>query len=65
MKLSKHRKTLFDVEKISTFEIQRKKSKPFKLFEFLKRFVIGAFLIAFTQLEKNRSINKIFIPLDI
>ena len=38
---------------------------PFKLFEFLERFMIGAFLITLTQLEKTGSIGKILIPLEI
>ena len=37
----------------------------FTLFEFLEQFMIGAFLIAWTQLEKTGSIGKVFIPLEI
>ena len=33
------------LEKTSTFEFQRKKYMPFKFFEFLEQFMIGAFLI--------------------
>ena len=36
-----------------------------KLVEFLEQFMIGAFLITSTQLEKTRSIGKVFIPLEI
>ena len=35
---------------------------PFKLFEFLKQFMIGAFLITISQLEKPGSTGKILIP---
>ena len=38
---------------------------PLKLFEFLKRFMIGAFLITLTQLDKTGSTGKVFIPLEI
>ena len=33
---------------------------PFKLFEFLERFMTGSFLIALTQLEKTGSAGKVF-----
>ena len=36
---------------------------PFQLFEFLEQFMIGAFLITLTQLEKTGSTGKVFIPL--
>ena len=36
---------------------------PFKLFELLARFLIGAFLITLTRLEKTGSTGKVFIPL--
>ena len=37
----------------------------FKLFEFLEQFIIGAFLITWTQLEtKNASVGEVFIPLE-
>ena len=36
---------------------------PFKLFEFLERFMIGALLITRTNLEKTGSIGKVFTPL--
>ena len=32
---------------------------PFKLFEFLERFMIGAFFIILSQLEKTRSTGKV------
>ena len=64
MNASKHKKNTDIVEKISTFEFQRKK-KPFKLFEFLERLMIGAFLITVTQLRKTGSTGKVFIPLEI
>ena len=51
------------VEKISTFELQRKKMLPFKLFEFQEQFMIGAFLLILTQLEKTRSLGKVFIKI--
>ena len=38
---------------------------PFKLFEFLEQFMVGAFLIIRTQLEKIGSKGKVFIPLEI
>ena len=38
---------------------------PFKLFEFLERFMNGAFLITLTQLEKTGSTGEVFIPLEI
>ena len=38
---------------------------PFKLLEFLERFMNGAFLITLTQLEKSGSTAKVFIPLEI
>ena len=38
---------------------------PYKLFKFLEQFMIGAFLITWNQLEKTRSIGKVFIPLEI
>ena len=38
---------------------------PFKLFEYLERFMIGACLITFTQIEKTGSTGKTFIPLEI
>ena len=37
----------------------------FKLFEFLEGFMIGAFLITLTQLEKTGSTLEVFIPLEI
>ena len=37
---------------------------PFKLFEFLERFMIGVFLITLTQFQKNGSTGKVFIPLE-
>ena len=36
----------------------------FKLFKSLERFMIGAFLITLTQLEKTGSTGKVFIPLE-
>ena len=38
---------------------------PFELFEFLKRVMIGVFLISLTLLQKTRSTGKAFIPLEI
>ena len=38
---------------------------PFQLFEFLERFMIGAFLITLTQLEKTGSTSKVYIPPEI
>ena len=38
---------------------------PFKLFEFQERFMIGAILISFTQLEKSGSTGKNYIPQEI
>ena len=38
---------------------------PFQLFELLERFMIGAFLIRLTQLQKTGSIGKLFIQLEI
>ena len=38
---------------------------PFKLFEFLEKFMIDVFLITWTQLEKTGSIGKVVIPLEI
>ena len=38
---------------------------PFKLFEILEQFMIGAFLITWIQLEKTGSIGKVFITLKI
>ena len=38
---------------------------PFKLFEFLERFITGAFLITLTQLEKTGSTAKAFTQLEI
>ena len=39
---------------------------PFKLFEFLENFMIGAFLIKLTQFKKKTgSIGKVLIPLEI
>ena len=32
---------------------------PFKLFEFLEQYMIGAFLITLTQVEKTGSIDKV------
>ena len=63
MSPSKQKKTFF--EKIATFEFQRKKMVPFKLFEFLERFMIGAFLITLSQLEETGSTGNFFIPLEI
>ena len=37
----------------------------FKLFEFLERFMTGAFLITLTQPENTGSTGKVFIPLEI
>ena len=65
MNASKHKKNTDFVEKISTINIQRKNQMPFKLFEFLEQFMIGAFLITLTQLEKPGSSGKVFIPLEI
>ena len=45
MDASNHKENTDFVEKISTFEFQRKKLMPIKLFDFLERFMIGAFLI--------------------
>ena len=36
-----------------------------KLFEFLERLMIGAFLIPVTQLQKTGSTRTVFIPLEI
>ena len=60
MNASEHKNTDF-VEKISTFEFQRKKMS-FNLFEFLQQFMIGAVLMTLTQLEKTGSTDKVFIP---
>ena len=38
---------------------------PFKLSEFLEKFMIGAFLTPLTQVEKTGSKGKVFIPLPI
>ena len=38
---------------------------PFKLFEFLEQFIIGAFLMKLTQIEQTGSTGKNFIPLEI
>ena len=38
---------------------------PFKLFEILKQFMIGAFLITSTQLEKTGSIGKVLFRWEI
>ena len=38
---------------------------PFKLFEIIERFMIGAFLITLNQLQKTESTSKVFIPLEI
>ena len=38
---------------------------PFKLSEILEQFLIGAFLITLTQLEKAGTIAEVFIPLEI
>ena len=38
---------------------------PFRLFEFLERFTIAAFLIKLIQLEKTGSTGEVFIPLEI
>ena len=38
---------------------------PFKLFEFLERFITGAFLITLTQLETTGSTAKVFTQLEI
>ena len=56
MNASKH-------EKLPNFK--EKKWMPLKLFEFLERSVIGAFLVTLNQLEKTGSIGKVFIPLEI
>ena len=40
-----NKKTLDFLEKISTFEFQRKKQIPYRLFEFLEQLMIGAFVI--------------------
>ena len=37
---------------------------PFKLFDFLEQFIVGAFLITITQLEKTGSTGEVFIPLE-
>ena len=37
---------------------------PFNLFKFLERFLIDAFLLILSQLEKIGSIGKVFIPLE-
>ena len=36
---------------------------PFRLLEILEQYMIGAFLITCTQLEKTGSIVEVFIPL--
>ena len=43
MNASKHKKNTDFLEKISTFDFQ--KNMPFKLFEILRKLMIGAFLI--------------------
>ena len=65
MNASKHKRNTDFVEKISSFELQRKKWMPFKLFEFLEQLMIGACLIALTKLDKTGSTGKVFIPLEI
>ena len=62
MNVTKHKKTL---TLFLAFEFQRKKEIPYKLFEFLERFMIGAFLIKLTQLEKTGSTGKVLIRLEI
>ena len=64
MNASQHKKTLTFLKNLN-FRISKKKEMPFKLFEFLDIFMIGAFLITLTQLEKSGSIGKIFILLEI
>ena len=63
MNASKQEKTLTLLKNLN-LQVSKKKSwMPFKIFEFLEQFMIGAFLIILTQLEKTVSIGKIFIPL--
>ena len=38
---------------------------PFKLFELLERFMIGAFLITLTHLDTTGSIGQVFVALEI
>ena len=59
MNASKQEKKCF-VEKISTFELQKKKQTLFKLFEFLEQFMIYTFVITLIQLEKSGSTGKVF-----
>ena len=54
MNASKHLKKHWTLMK----KRQRKNYMPFKLFEFLERFMIGAFLITLFQLEKTGSTDK-------
>ena len=37
---------------------------PFKLFDFLERFMIGAFLITLTQIDKTGSTIKVIVLLE-
>ena len=71
MKIGEEQWTQFNMKKKHwlswknlNFRISKKKM-PFKRFEFLEQFMIGAFLTTWTQLEKTGSIGKVFIPLEI
>ena len=66
MNASEQKKTLTLLKKkpqLSNFK--EKKWMPFKLFELLEQFIIGAFLKRLAHLEKTVSIGKVFIPLEI
>ena len=65
MNASKYKKNTLKLLKISAFKFQRKKWMPFKLFEILEQFMMGAFVITLTQLERTGSTAKVFIPLEI
>ena len=59
------KKTLILLKKSQLSNFKRKLKITFKLFEFLERFMIGAFFITINQLEKNGPTGKVFIPLEI
>ena len=58
MNASKHKKKQSSL-KNSHFLNSKEKNMPFKLFDFLERFMIGAFLISLIQLEKTGPTGKV------
>ena len=65
MNANKQKEKLTLLKKSQRSNFKQKKQMPFKLSEFLERFMTDAFVVTLTQLEKTGSTGKVLIPMEI